>query len=258
MAAWQLPGVAPFKIWRVMGRGMEDSLQNNKFSPSPSNTTKPLIYRQSIHHTSCRMDALRSALQPITHNLPTPLYTIGNNLLGPQCYKHLILDIDPINYPECVKLGISKGLGIGIIGASAVVKVPQLLKLLNSKSAAGVSFLSYLLETSSFLIAFAYNARQGNPFSTYGESALIALQNVVISCLVLHYGGKSAGAAVFVAGLAAAVFAMFQPGVIDEKQMGMLQAGAGLLGIGSKLPQILTIWKEGGTGQLSAFAVCCP
>lgn len=202
------------------------------------------------------MDALRSALKPITHNLPTPLYTIGNNLLGPQCYKHLILDIDPINYPECVKLGISKGLGIGIIGASAVVKVPQLLKLLNSKSAAGVSFLSYLLETSSFLIAFAYNARQGNPFSTYGESALIALQNVVISCLVLHYGGKSAGAAVFVAGLAAAVFAMFQPGVIDEKQMGMLQAGAGLLGIGSKLPQILTIWKEGGTGQLSAFAVC--
>ncbi|TID13497.1 putative monosaccharide-P-dolichol utilization protein [Venturia nashicola] len=201
------------------------------------------------------MDALRSALQPITHNLPTPLYTIGNNLLGPQCYKHLILDIDPINYPECVKLGVSKGLGIGIIGASAVVKVPQLLKLLNSKSSAGVSFLSYLLETSSFLIAFAYNARQGNPFSTYGESALIALQNVVISCLVLHYGGKSAGAAVFVAGLAAAVYAMFQPGVIDEKQMGMLQAGAGLLGIGSKLPQILTIWKEGGTGQLSAFAV---
>jgi len=37
--------------------------------------------------------------------------------------------------------------------------------------------------------------------------------------------------------------------------MGMLQAGAGLLGVGSKLPQIWAIWSQGGTGQLSAFAV---
>jgi mannose-P-dolichol utilization defect protein 1 len=201
------------------------------------------------------MDALRSALQPVTHNLPTPLYTIGNNLLGPSCYKHLVLDIDPINNPECLKLAISKGLGIGIIGASSIVKIPQLLKLVNSQSSAGVSFLSYLLETASLLITLAYNARQGNPFSTYGESALIAAQNVAIASLVLHYGGKSAGAAVFVAGLAAAGFALFKEGVIDTKTMSMLQAGAGVLGVASKLPQIFAIWQEGGTGQLSAFAV---
>jgi mannose-P-dolichol utilization defect protein 1 len=201
------------------------------------------------------MDALRSALQPVTHNLPTPLYTLGNNLLGPSCYKHLVLDIDPINNPDCLKLAISKGLGIGIIGASSVVKIPQLLKLINSQSSAGVSFLSYLLETASFLITLAYNARQGNPFSTYGESALIAAQNVAIASLVLHYGGKSAGAAVFVAGLAAAGFALFKEGLIDANTMSMLQAGAGVLGVASKLPQILAIWQEGGTGQLSAFAV---
>ncbi|KIW07257.1 uncharacterized protein PV09_02112 [Verruconis gallopava] len=201
------------------------------------------------------MDALRSALQPITHNLPTPIYQLGNNLLGPVCYKHLVLDIDPINYPDCLKLAISKGLGIGIIGASAVVKVPQLLKLINSQSAAGVSFLSYLLETSSFLITFAYNVRQGNPFSTFGESALIALQNVVISTLVLHYSGKDSAAAVFVAGLAGALFAMFKPEIVDNKLLSTLQAGAGVLGVGSKIPQILAIYHEGGTGQLSAFAV---
>jgi mannose-P-dolichol utilization defect protein 1 len=204
------------------------------------------------------MDALRSALQPLSHNLPTPIYKIGNNLLGPVCYKHLVLDIDPLNYPDCLKLAVSKGLGIGIIGASSIVKVPQLLKLVNAQSAAGVSFLAYLLETSSFLITFAYNVRQGNPFSTYGESALIALQNVVISALVLHYSGKDAAAAVFVAGLAAALFAMFKPEVVDGEMLSMLQAGAGVLGVGSKIPQILAIWREGGTGQLSAFAVRVP
>lgn len=201
------------------------------------------------------MDALRTILQPVTHNLPSPIRDLGLNLIGPSCYKHLILDIDPINNPECLKLAISKALGIAIVGASAIVKVPQLLKLLNSKSSAGVSFLSYLLETTSYIITLAYNARQGNPFSTYGESALIAVQNVVISALVLRYAGNTLGAAVFVAGLATALYALFNPGLVDGKMMATLQAGAGALGVASKLPQIITIFSQGTTGQLSAFAV---
>ena len=201
------------------------------------------------------MDTIRSALQPITHNLPQPIRTLGLELLGSHCYKTLILDIDPFTQPECLKLALSKALGIGLVGASAIVKVPQLLKILNSGSGEGVSFLSYLLETGSFLIALAYNARQGNPFSTYGESAFIAVQNVAIASLVLHYGGKDAAAAVFIAGLGAAVYALFSENIVDAHTMTLLQAGAGALTIASKLPQIYTIWQEGGTGQLSAFAV---
>lgn len=201
------------------------------------------------------MDALRSALQPVTHNLPQPIRNLGLELLGSHCYKTLILDIDLFAQPECLKLAFSKALGLGIVGASSIVKVPQLLKIVSSGSGEGVSFLSYLLETGSFLITLAYNARQGNPFSTYGESALIAVQNVVIAALVLHYGGKDAAAATFIAGLGAALYAMFSQNIIDMKTMTMLQAGAGALGVASKLPQIFTIWQEGGTGQLSAFAV---
>jgi len=37
--------------------------------------------------------------------------------------------------------------------------------------------------------------------------------------------------------------------------MGYLQAAAGVLGVASKIPQIMTIYQEGGTGPLSAFAV---
>jgi mannose-P-dolichol utilization defect protein 1 len=201
------------------------------------------------------MDTLRSVLQPVTHNLPTPLYTLGNNLLGPSCYKHLVLDLDPANNPECFKLAVSKALGIGIIGASSIVKIPQLLKIVNSKSAAGVSFLSYLLETASFVITLAYNARSGNPFSTYGESALIAVQNVAIASLVLHYSGQKAAAAVFVAGVAGALYALFTEGVIDGAMLAKFQAGAGVLGVASKLPQVWAIYQAGNTGQLSAFAV---
>ena len=138
------------------------------------------------------------------------------------------------------------------------MKIPQLLNILNSQSAEGVSFLSYLLETSAFLISLAYNVRQGFPFSTYGETALIAVQNVAIATLVLNYSGKQAGSAVFIAGLAAAGYALFSDGLLDNKALSILQAGAGLLGVLSKLPQIITVWQQGTTGQLSAFAVGLP
>ncbi|KAI9815990.1 MAG: hypothetical protein M1827_001982 [Pycnora praestabilis] len=200
------------------------------------------------------MDTLRSTLQPLTHNLPTPIRSLGHSLLGPSCYKTLVLDIDPTSVP-CLKLAVSKGLGIGIIGASSIVKIPQIVKLTQSQSAEGISFLSYLLETSSYLISLAYNVRQGFPFSTFGETALIAVQNVVIACLVLRFSGRDGMAAVFVVGLATALWALFQNGVVDMTMLSWLQAGAGVLGVASKAPQIWTVWREGGTGQLSAFAV---
>ncbi|KAK1781831.1 hypothetical protein QBC45DRAFT_27457 [Copromyces sp. CBS 386.78] len=201
------------------------------------------------------MDALRSALQPVTHNLPGPIRDIGLSLIGESCYKKLILDIDFENNPECVKLGISKALGIGIVAASSIVKVPQIIKLVNSKSASGVSFLSYLLETSSLLTSLAYNVRNGFPFSTFGETALILGQNVIISVLVLKYSGRAGIAALFVAVLAVGVATLFSEQLLNMQQLSYLQAGAGVLGVASKVPQIVAILQEGGTGQLSAFAV---
>lgn len=127
-------------------------------------------------HTAIIMDSIRSVIQPITHNLPAPIQELGVTILGDEkCYKTLVLDVD-FTATECIKLAISKGLGLGIIAASSIVKVPQILKLVSSRSAAGVSFLSYLLETGALLVGLAYNKRQENPFSTYGENALIMAQ----------------------------------------------------------------------------------
>lgn len=204
------------------------------------------------------MDSLKTTLQPIlqpiTHNLPQPIRDLGVSLIGEQCYSSLVLDID-VTDADCLKLAISKALGVGIVAASSVVKVPQILNLVRSKSASGVSFLSYLLETTSYLISLAYNVRNGFPFSTYGETALILGQNVIITVLVLNYSGKASLAALFVAVLAASVATLFSEALVNMDVLGYLQAGAGTLGVASKLPQILAIWQEGSTGQLSAFAV---
>ena len=200
------------------------------------------------------MDAIRGTLQPVTRNLPSPIKDFGVSLIGKPCYRSLVENID-INNTECVKLAVSKGLGIGIIGASSMVKIPQILKLVSSRDSAGISFLSYLLETAAYLVSLAYNVRLGFPFSTYGETGLILVQNVVIAVLVLNFSGRKAAAAVFTGGLAASMGLLFGKGFLDMGTLSYLQAGAGLLGVASKIPQIAAVWQQGGTGQLSAFAV---
>lgn len=202
------------------------------------------------------LDPLKPYLAPITHNLPAPINNLAISLLGEQCHSALLLDIDFSAHPECVSLAISKALGIGIITAASVVKVPQIIKLVKSKSSEGLSFTSYLLETASFVITLAYNIRNGFPFSTFGETALIAIQDVVISVLILAYSGQTPAAGAFVAAVGAAVYALIvSDTLVSNANMITLQAGAGGLSIASKVPQILAIWQQGGTGQLSAFAV---
>ena len=197
------------------------------------------------------MDLIRPQLQPITHNLPGPLRNLGLSLLGPACYKTLVLDLS-LESSTCLFLAFSKTLGLAIIVASSIVKVPQILKLLNSQSSAGVSFLAYLLEVAADTVGVTYNARGRNPFSTYGEAALILAQNVVVAVLILHYSGKSALAGAFVGGLAAVGYFLQ---TVDMGVLAYAQIGAGMAGVLSKAPQIYTVWRQGGTGQLSAFAV---
>ncbi|KAL8849710.1 MAG: hypothetical protein Q9221_005320 [Calogaya cf. arnoldii] len=201
------------------------------------------------------MDILRPYLLPLTHNLPPPLPSLGQTLLTSTCYNQLLLRLD-LSGP-CLSLAISKLLGLGIITLSSVVKIPQLLKLLQSRSAAGISFLSYLLETVSYLVTLIYSARSGFPFTAYGETALIAVQNLVICVLVLGFaGGKGKGlASAFVGAVAVGVYLLQDEGVVDMSVLGWLQAGAGAVGVASKVPQIWVNWQQGGTGVLSAFTV---
>jgi len=200
------------------------------------------------------MDALRPYLLPLTRSLPYPLPSLGTTLLGPTCYTTLIHDLD-LTHTPCLRLALSKTLGLGIVLTSSVVKIPQLLKLRASRSSAGISPLACALETAAYLITLAYSARSGFPFTTYGETALIAVQNVVVTVLVLRYQGRQAAAGMFVAGVVLGGGCLWEGRVVGEGVLRGLQAGAGVLAAASKAPQIWEVWRNGGTGQLSAFAV---
>jgi len=157
--------------------------------------------------------------------------------------------------PDCLKLGISKALGLGIVVAGSVVKLPQLLKLVNAKSGAGLSVSGYILETIGYIITLAYNVRLRFPFSTYGETAFIAIQNVLILTLIFHYARKDLYALGAIGIALATSYALFSPKLVSYHDLQLLQGLSIPLSLTSKLPQIYTNYRNSSTGQLSAFTV---
>ncbi|KAG5463574.1 MAG: hypothetical protein BJ554DRAFT_6357 [Olpidium bornovanus] len=98
-------------------------------------------------------------------------------LIGHKCYWTLVERLDVFDAP-CRNLAVSKALGFAIVVGGSVVKLPQVLKIVNGRSAQGLSMASALLETAGYVVSLAYNIRLGNPFSTYGETLFITVQNL--------------------------------------------------------------------------------
>tara|TARA_B110001452_G_C15139160_1_gene396672 strand:+ start:95 stop:652 length:558 start_codon:yes stop_codon:yes gene_type:complete len=66
----------------------------------------------------------------------------------------------------CGKAVVSKVLGYGIVAGSALVKLPQILKITKQSSVAGLSGTSINMEMLSSTCSLAYYAALGYPFST--------------------------------------------------------------------------------------------
>ncbi|KAK9249241.1 hypothetical protein V1506DRAFT_527449 [Lipomyces tetrasporus] len=207
--------------------------------------------------------SLASAIQQITRSLPAPVVQLGQSIVGDECYNVLVRDasfLDAPPYPvalaPCAKLALSKIVGIGIVFASSIIKLPQIAKLVGSRSAKGVSIAGTGLECLSYLGLLAYAVRAGFPFSTYGEQAFLWVQDVVVFVLLLVYSGQSVVAVgVVPAVLAAAYYLVVAVPGPSPAVLATLQAATIPLSLASKVPQIVTIFSNKSTGQLSAVSV---
>ncbi|KAJ2819675.1 hypothetical protein IWW50_005375 [Coemansia erecta] len=175
-------------------------------------------------------------------------------LIGEPCTQTLIDELNLFD-PQCLRHAVSKGLGLGIVLGGCIVKLPQLAKILSSRSVAGISLASYILESLANAITLAYNFRQGYSFTTYGEALFIGAQNIAITLLILAFTGRTLGGLVVSAALLAVAYMLFDPGMVGGSVLSTLYGLTIPLVISSRIPQILAIHKNKSTGQLSAFAV---
>ncbi|THH04995.1 hypothetical protein EW145_g5118 [Phellinidium pouzarii] len=194
----------------------------------------------------------------ITQNLPWFIRDPAVALVGEKCYRSLVEELH-VGDVECLKYSLSKGLGLGIVVGGSIMKVPQLYIILKARSARGLSFTSYILETLSYAITLAYSFRNEFPFSTYGENLFLTLQNAIITVLIVYYPLRRAppntsSALVTLVAIVAGSYALYS---IPTPTLSLLQLATLPLSVIGKLPQITANYTARSTGQLSAFSIVC-
>lgn len=110
-------------------------------------------------------------------------------LISAECYSVFFNDYNFFHVP-CVKSIISRVLGYGIITGSMLVKVPQILKIVSTKSGEGISIVAQLLELYSILANGAYNYVKGFPFSAWGDAVFMLLQTIITVTLIMIFGSS--------------------------------------------------------------------
>ncbi|XP_041840817.1 mannose-P-dolichol utilization defect 1b [Melanotaenia boesemani] len=169
------------------------------------------------------------------------------------CYDEFFLNFNFLDVP-CLKIVLSKGLGIGIILGSVMVKLPQILKLMGAKSAEGLSFKSVLLELLAITGTMVYSITNKFPFSAWGEALFLMLQTVTIGFLIQMYGGRTSRGFLFVV-VYVSLLGVLLSSVTPRSVVTSLQASNMPAIIVGRLIQAATNFQNGHTGQLSAISV---
>jgi mannose-P-dolichol utilization defect 1 len=191
--------------------------------------------------------------------IPRLLLNLSEKLIGSACTSQLFesFEIYPLttSNPDCTKLFIRKGLNLGIIGGSSLVKSPQLFKILLNQSVAGLNMIGQVLELVASTIAFAYNFRAGNPFLVYGETVFVSIQNALLVLLIGFYGNKMIQLLFYTAFYSVLLSTLLIPSYVTDEQMAILQAATIPISALARLPQIFQVWSSDSAGQLSSISL---
>ncbi|XP_034020837.1 mannose-P-dolichol utilization defect 1b [Thalassophryne amazonica] len=191
-----------------------------------------------LDKASCFMDPLKGVL--LAYIMPE------------SCYDEFFLNFNFLDVP-CLKIVLSKGLGIGIILGSVLVKMPQIIKLMGAKSAEGLNFSSVVLELLAITGTMSYSIAKSFPFSAWGEALFLMLQTVIIGFLIQHYGQRTFQGLLFVVLYFGLLVILLSP-LTPLSVVTMMQAFNMPAIVISRLMQAATNFWNGHTGQLSAVS----
>lgn len=158
---------------------------------------------------------------------------------------------DPFSMP-CAKFLISKGLSYVMIAGSFFLKFPQILKIVGAKSVEGISFTSFAVELCGFTMMSAYSMHMNQPFSTYGENLIIAVQCWMQVMLFFMYGSMNKKSMnQFVGFYFLFIILPWSIGGIPEMMWQYMPLLSMPINFVVKGSQIITNFKQKSTGQVS-------
>mmetsp|Transcript_14030 Transcript_14030/g.30479 ORF Transcript_14030/g.30479 Transcript_14030/m.30479 type:complete len:257 (+) Transcript_14030:105-875(+) len=99
----------------------------------------------------------------------------------------LCLEGFPFFTGSCLTTLLIKGIGIAIILGACLNKAPILINVLKTGSVAGLSTNAVYGEVIMYCNSAFYGILRGNPFTAYGENAVVALQTAIMATLIWKY-----------------------------------------------------------------------
>jgi mannose-P-dolichol utilization defect protein 1 len=91
----------------------------------------------------------------------------------------------------CFSQLLTKALGVAIILGSCLNKVPIMVNMMNSQSAAGISRNSLYGEGIVYCNGALYGYLEGHPFTAYGENASLLVQNMILVAMTWNFMNKT-------------------------------------------------------------------
>ncbi|KRX06106.1 hypothetical protein PPERSA_09718 [Pseudocohnilembus persalinus] len=172
-----------------------------------------------------------------------------------KCFNTFFVDNNFAEIP-CIKLTLSKTVGLAIVAFSAILKVPQILKIVKSNSTEGLAYSSFYNELILYTFSVAYNLFKGSPFGLYGENVFIAIQNIAILLLFIKLDKQTSKTFMITSlflytAISIPLLLQVIPIWIYQYTMYINMALVAM----SRLPQIWTNLKAKSTGQLAAITV---
>ncbi|VDD80716.1 unnamed protein product [Mesocestoides corti] len=145
-------------------------------------------------------------------------------------------------------------MGYGIVLGSALVKLPQIVKILKTGSAKGLSIPAGLLELACYAATSSYSFYHKFPFSTYGDATFLAAQTTVISFLTISWEISYLCGMIFLSFCACFAAYAMSPAINLSFLILMQMANTPVI-LFSRGLQIFANFRNGSTGQLSAISV---
>ncbi|GLC34137.1 hypothetical protein PLESTB_000841400 [Pleodorina starrii] len=166
--------------------------------------------------------------------------------------KH-VLETRSLPEVDLLKLLISQMLGYAILAGACITKLPQILLIRQAGSAEGLSKEMFEIETYTLLISALYGYTRQLPFNTYGESLILAIQNLVIMGLVYGYSRTPVLRRMAVWGAYVALTVGVFTGHIPNDTMETFAGANTAVVMLSRLPQVVKNFSARSTGTLSGI-----
>ena len=163
----------------------------------------------------------------------------------PECWN-MVTNMDINGFmSDCASMVISKLLGYAIMLGAAMVKIPQISKIMSSKSSKGVSVLSIYIESIGYALTTSYFYRSKYAISTYGENPLVYIQNIVLLLLIYQVNKQLNLISILKIIIFVGLFGvMISPNIIPMDIMTKAYSSQVFILLAARLPQIFEIFRN--------------